>query len=101
MADRAITKPMTAIQAAAVADIIEHGGEIVRHAGGYWTYPGAVKSAAFSHPFDWWIGTSTVDGLVRRGELVYTEHRDGRNGRFPIRAAICPQKEQVQNEGRS
>lgn len=81
-------KKLTATMAIALGDIIEHGGKIVRHQGGYWTEPGAVMSPTIGHPFDWWLGTSTVEGLVRRGELSYTEHREGRGGRFPIAAAI-------------
>lgn len=79
-----IKRPMTAIMTMALGDIIEKGGKLVRHAGGYWTVAGAPKSATIGHPFDWWVGTSTIEGLVRRGELEYTDWRDGRNGRFPI-----------------
>lgn len=82
-------KKLTANMAIALGDIIERGGKIVRHQGGYWTEPGAVMAPVIGRPFYWWLGTSTVDGLVRRGELAYTEHRDGRNGSFPVAAEIC------------
>lgn len=81
-------KKLTATMAIALGDIIDRGGKIVRHQGGYWTEPGAVMSGTICHPFDWWLGTSTVEGLVRRGELTYTEHREGRNGSFPIAASV-------------
>ena len=83
-----MSKKMSATMAVALADILDRGGEIVRHQGGYWTVPGAVKTAVIGRPFEWWLGTSTVEGLVRRGELFYTEHREGRNGNFPVRA-VC------------
>lgn len=85
---RPIHRPMTAHMAGALGDIIECGGKIVRHAGGFWTRPGAVRTATIGYPFDWWLSTRTVDGLVRRGELQYTQWRDGRQGRFPIAAAV-------------
>ena len=86
MGDWKIKKPMTALQAMALGDIIDKGGKIVRQQGGYWTLPGAVRSAVIGHEFDWWLGTPTVEGLIRRGELEYTEWRDGKSGRFPIAA---------------
>ena len=64
-----IKRPMPAVQAIALGDIIDRGGKIVRHQGGYWTAPGAVMQATIGHPFDWYLPTVTVEGLVRRGEL--------------------------------
>lgn len=58
------------------------GGSIHRHPGGYWG-----DSALRLHES---FGTSTVDGLVKRGQLEYTQWQEGRNGRFPIRATIKP-----------
>lgn len=89
---RPIHTPMTATQAIALAEIIERGGAIVRQAGGFWTMPGAVKTAIIGVPFDWWLGTRTVDGLVRRGALRYTQWKDGRGGRFPIEARVIDSK---------
>jgi hypothetical protein len=93
----AIKRPMTATMAIALGDIIERGGKIVRHQGGYWTQPGAVHRGIIGNPFDWWLGTPTVEGLVRRGELEYTEWRDGSKGRFPI-AAACSLKPEGRQE---
>lgn len=68
------------------------GGSIHRHPGGYW------GAAAFKlHET---FGTSTVDGLVRRGELEYTEWQEGRNGRFPIRATIKQSQSAISEESR-
>lgn len=87
-----IKRPMTAVQAIAMGDILDCGGKIVRHQGGYWTAPGPVSWNG-GRPEGWYLGTSTVDGLVRRGELEYTEHREGRGGRFPIAAQAVASQE--------
>lgn len=58
------------------------GGSIHRHPGGYWGASAFKLHESF--------GTSTIEGLVKRGELEYTEWQEGRNGRFPIRATIKP-----------
>jgi hypothetical protein len=81
-------KPLSATMAAGLADIIERGGKIIRHQGGWWTEPGATPRATIGHPFDWWIGGSTVQALVRRGEIEYTEWKQGRGLNFPIAAAV-------------
>ena len=54
-----------------------------------------------------WFGASTVDALVSRGLMSYTEWRDSRKGRFPIpllfRSHLYPQNpegtddERIQN----
>jgi hypothetical protein len=80
-------KPLSAVMAGVLADIIDRGGVVVRHQGGYWTYPGAVPHGR--HRWDWYCGTTTIEALVARGELTYTEWRDGRRGRFPIKASIA------------
>jgi hypothetical protein len=56
------------------------GGTIHRHPGGYW---GASAFKLYES-----FGTSTVEGLVKRGELEYVKWREGRSGRFPIAATI-------------
>jgi hypothetical protein len=64
---------------ALLAWIRERGGEIVRFPGGFWTVePWGQKT---------W-GTSSVEALVKRGVLEYSEWKENRNGRFPIRARI-------------
>lgn len=80
-----MSKPLSATMVACIDFAREHGG-LVRFAGGYWTKRGADWSG--STPDAEWFGTSTVHACVTRGELSYTEHRDGRNGRFPVAAAI-------------
>lgn len=81
-------KPLSATMAVTLAEITLRGGKIVRHQGGYWTEPGATPRAVIGHPFDWWAGTRTIEALVRRGELEYTEWKDGRGGRFPVAADL-------------
>jgi hypothetical protein len=70
--------------ASAVKHAKEHGG-LVRQPGGSWVAPKDENDWSWSRVR---FGGSTINGLVKRGLLVFTEHRDGRNGRFPIRAAI-------------
>lgn len=79
---------MSATMAASLAEIIDRGGKIIRHQGGWWTEPGATPKGIIGHPFDWWLGGSTVQALVRRGEIEYTEWKEGRGFRFPIAASV-------------
>lgn len=57
------------------------GGKIHRHAGGYWTCGNLIS---FENSF----GSTTVQALVDRSLVQFTEHRDGRYGRFPITAEL-------------
>lgn len=82
---------LSATMAATLAEALESGGKLVRHQGGYWTKPGAVMSATIGQPFDWWASTPTVNALVSRGRMKFTEHREGRGGRFPIAAEVMPE----------
>lgn len=83
-------KPLTATMAIALGEAIEHGGKLVRHQGGYWTVSGAVHLGIIGRPFEWWANTSTVDALVDRGRMKFTEYKEGRGGRFPILAEVAP-----------
>lgn len=56
----------------------EHGGELHRWPGGFWTYPGCDRigrsygdSSGYSVPL-WHCGTNTVMALVSRGVLEIT-----------------------------
>lgn len=51
---------------------------LVRYPGGFWRDPGSSKT----------FSTSTVQAVVTRGAAAYTEFKEGRNGRFPIRAEL-------------
>ena len=77
----------SATMAIAIAETIDHGGELVRHAGGFWTYPGCPRRPHDGVP-EWYVGGTTVQALNVRGALAYTEWRPGRRGEFPIRAAV-------------
>lgn len=76
---------LSATMAIVLAETIDHGGKLERHAGGYWTYPGCPRSWT---RHDWSAPTTTIEALVRRGKLEYTEWRDGRKGKFPIAASV-------------
>lgn len=59
----------------------QHGGKLHRHPGGFWA--GAdYKQHGTS------FGTSTVDGMVKRGAAEYTDWKEGRNGRFPVEMTL-------------
>lgn len=81
-----LTKPMLNC----VAFMKERGGTIERHTGGFWSYPGWRL-----HDGGQWFGTSTVNALVIRGVATYTEYKNGRSGRFPIK---CTLSEEEQHE---
>lgn len=63
---------------------IEHGGKLKRFPGGFWCR-GDLE--AWSRP---WFGTTTVDALVTRGRMAYTDWVEGKHGRFPVEASIEP-----------
>jgi hypothetical protein len=73
---------LSATMTAALKHAESHGG-LVRQPGGFWVAPQDERDYRPRVYF----GTSTVAGLVKRGLLAYIEHREGRNGRFPIRAS--------------
>ena len=63
----------------------EHGGKLERMPGGFWIYRGAKLNGGVP---EWYVGTSTVQALVKRGAMEYSEHKESRGGRFPIAAQI-------------
>ncbi len=65
----------------------DHGGKLVRYIGGYWSWEHAPKHQHNGNPVEY-AGTSTVEGLVKRGRLKYTEWKEGRGGKFPIAAEL-------------
>lgn len=62
-----------------------HGG-LQRLPSGFWCKPD--ESQWHVNPMPVSFGTPTVQALVSRGLAEYTEWKDGRNGRFPIRMAV-------------
>jgi hypothetical protein len=71
-------------------DIKISSGYTFRTAGGYW-WAGKDHKTHYS--------TCSVKALVKRGILIYTEWKQGKNYNFPIRADIAPAEkaEPVQN----
>jgi hypothetical protein len=59
-----------------------NGNAIHRHPGGFWA---GLSWRLHEGPH---FGTSTVHALTLRGFAQYTEHQDGRSGRFPITAVL-------------
>lgn len=77
---------ISALMAAALAMAHDHGGELTRYVGGYWSWRSCPRDHN-GHPVDY-FGASTIEGLVARKRLEYSEWKDGRNSRFPIAAKI-------------
>ena len=61
---------------------LANGGKLRRYRGGFWAMEN-WRHAQFP-----WFGTSTVEALVSRGLMSYSEWRDGRKGRFPVAAVV-------------
>lgn len=65
----------------------QHGNVLIRHPGGFWSHENwhiNIGDPAY--------GTGTIEGIVKRGAGEYTEWKDGRRGRFPIRMTLtCAQ----------
>jgi len=80
--------PLSPTMQSALNHAAAHGGALIRLPGGYWCEPSATQW----HMGAIFFGTKTVDGLVTRGAMNYVEWKDGRNGRFPVRAAIAKHK---------
>lgn len=78
---------LTLTMEAAVMYAAENGGTLVRYPGGFWAREGWIPNES---P---WFGTKTVQGLVTRGVAEYTEHRDGRNGSFPVKVKVSSNRD--------
>jgi hypothetical protein len=83
-------KPLTSTMLDCLDYCRTNGGSIHRHPGGFW---GALAFERFAS-----YGTSTVEALVRRGELEYTEWKERKFGPFPITAAIKQQPDDSTGE---
>ena len=77
--------PLSPTMQSALDYAAAHGGALVRLPGGFWRGQSATQWSQ-GVPY---FGATTVDALVTRGAMTYTEWRDSRNGRFPVRAAIA------------
>lgn len=64
---------MTPSQQRALDLATTHGG-LVRLPGGFWTYTGCPTTERRDVGFvpDVWVGTTTIQALVRRGALTHT-----------------------------
>lgn len=77
--------PLSAAMVAALDEIQARGGRLVRYQGGYWSTPAAECHGG--RPA-WYIGTPTVNALVSRGRLAFTEWHDPAKSLFPIAATL-------------
>jgi hypothetical protein len=64
---------------------VDHGGKLIKFSGGYWTFPDCPRSGGLPTEY---YGTTTIEALVRRGRLQYTEWINGRRLRFPVVASL-------------
>lgn len=73
---------LTATMWRALNHAVCNGGILERRPGGFWMLPSAdyLKATSF--------GTPTVEALVKRGRMEYSEWKDGKRGKFPIRAQV-------------
>lgn len=86
MASSVRIEQLSATMAICMAETMEQGGKLIRHAGGYWSWPNCPRGHD-GLPVTR-FGTKTVEALVARKEMTYVEWRDGRIGRFPIAAQV-------------
>lgn len=67
----------------------KHGGKLERYPGGYWREPNWQPGAyVYGQEVSQSFGTSTVEGIVRRGRGQYTLWKDGKNGKFPVEMTV-------------
>ena len=75
-------KPLSPVMAETLAWIKENGGVIERQPGGFWVIPHLGRAGS-------WTGTPTMNALVRRRKMKWTEWQESKNtGKFPIRAEV-------------
>lgn len=60
----------------------EHGGTLTRYPGGFWCKSGLN---GWTRP---WFGTTTIEALVKRGRMEYTEWFEGSRAKFPVAAKV-------------
>lgn len=83
-----MTKKLTATMIAAIVEIQDHGSEVVRWVGGYWTYQGCPPARGAGAVPEWYVGTQTVEALVNRGFLEVTERKGNGGNELPIRMRV-------------
>lgn len=71
--------------AAALATAYEHGGELIHYVGGFWSWRGCPRHSHNGNPEEY-FGTTTIEGLVARQRMAYTEWKEGRAVRIEIAA---------------
>ncbi len=85
-ADRELLSPT---MSAALTHARSHGGSLVRQPGGFWVGENhATTFVTASSQQTPYFGTKTVQALVSRKAAHYTEWKDGRGGRFPVRMTV-------------
>jgi len=77
--------------AAALVETRDRGGVLARRSGGYWTPPGSpYRGAKGGLPYDWWIPSSTVLALIKRGLFEVTQSGERWGGhKFPLEVRLA------------
>jgi hypothetical protein len=82
-----VALPRSTAMAICLAQTIEHGGRLIHHRGGCWTWPDCPRAPHSGIP-ETYFGAATIQALVTLGRMAYVEWEEGKSGRFPIVAAI-------------
>lgn len=67
----------------------ERGGKLVRHQGGFWSDKGWNKDSGIE-----WFGAQTVESLVKRGYMRYSQNQYNKRGAFPVEAELVKQNQE-------
>jgi len=78
--------PLSATMVAALDEAIQHGGKLVRYAGGLWSNPG-VTTNTNGEP-DWYIHATTMYALSARGKVKFTHQGMVRGVLAPVSAEV-------------
>lgn len=79
---------LTVTMVACLAYVHENGGTITRHQGGFWAKPDWNRNQEY-------YGTTTIEALVARGKLKYTEFKNRVStlyAPFPVEATLVEQE---------
>jgi hypothetical protein len=74
-------KPLSKTMVDTLKWIAGNGGVVERQPGGFWVIPHLGRAGS-------WTGTPTMNALVRRRKVKWTDWQRGKKGTFPIKAEV-------------
>jgi hypothetical protein len=80
-------RPLSSEMAACLLEAEQHGGKLIRHPGGYWSWPDCPRLSHNGLPESYFLPV-TIMALIARDRMEYVEWQEGKRGRFPIAAAV-------------